>query len=121
MVRRVTTETLQSALAVSTDKTVLLKLVADKQKRLVYSIQFSSEDTVKTVEAIGKYLAVLHESTAYRSLNKRPIIIHHCMVWICGEEVCEVLAVIESGCHTSCISGMLEFAGMVYDMPECNM
>jgi hypothetical protein len=44
----------------------------DEQKSSVYSIQFGSEDAVKTVQAVER-LAVVYESTACRPLNKRSI------------------------------------------------
>jgi hypothetical protein len=40
---------------------------------------------VKTVEVIGKYMALVYESTTCVSLNKRPVSIDHHMIWIGGK------------------------------------
>jgi hypothetical protein len=81
---------------------MLLRLATNEQKSLEYTIQFGSEDAVKTVEAIGKYLAVIYESM------------------ISGEQFREIPEVCVSGCYTSCVSGKLEIVDKVYDKPECN-
>jgi hypothetical protein len=78
--RRLTTEVLQGALTVCTDKTVTSWLAAEEQKSPVQSIQVGDEDAVKTVKAVGESLAVVYKSTPWRSLAKQPISIHSCMV-----------------------------------------
>jgi hypothetical protein len=43
---------------------MLPRLAEDEQKSPVYSIQVGCEDDVKTVEVIGKHLAVVYERNA---------------------------------------------------------
>jgi hypothetical protein len=58
-------------------------LAAQEQNTSVYSTQFGSEDAVV---AAGKYLADIHESTAYWSFNTGPISAPSCMVLICKQQ-----------------------------------
>jgi hypothetical protein len=44
------------------------------RKSPVQSIEFGGEVPVKTVEAVGEYLAVVYTSTPYQSLEKWPIL-----------------------------------------------
>jgi hypothetical protein len=43
---------------------ILLRVTPDEQKSLVYSIDFSIENSVGIMKMIQKYLAVIHESSA---------------------------------------------------------
>lgn len=95
MVRRVTTETLQNAQRVCTYQ-MTLWLTADEHKSSVYSIEFSSQDAVKTTEMIGEYLDVRYESTACRPVNRKFISTNSYMVRIFGEKFREVPVVRES-------------------------
>jgi hypothetical protein len=45
-------------------------LATNEKKSPVQSILFSGEDAVKTMKAVGEYLAVVYRSCPYRSLEK---------------------------------------------------
>jgi hypothetical protein len=43
---------------------ILLRLAPDKQMSLIKGIQFRSENAIKIMQTIGKYLAITYESSA---------------------------------------------------------
>jgi hypothetical protein len=68
--------------------------MADKQIS-EHSTEFGSENAVKTMETIGKCLAIIYESTTCQSLNKPLASIHCCMVHIRRKQFCEMPVVLE--------------------------
>jgi hypothetical protein len=73
MVGCITVETQQGTQGVCTDQTTLLRLTLDEQSNSVHSIELHSENDIKIMEAIGKYLAITYESIPVDPTN----ILHH--------------------------------------------
>jgi hypothetical protein len=114
MVRRVATETLQSAQGVCTDKMVKSWLV-DEQKSYVDSIQFGSENTVKAMEAVGECLVTVYEHAASLSLEKWPVCTHSGLVWVFKEKFYNISTVHDSWNYASSIPGKSKITDRVYN------
>jgi hypothetical protein len=70
MVRWIAIQTLQGTQGVCANEIALPRLTPDAQKSSIYTIEFGSEYTVKIMQTIGKYLAIMYEGTACRFMNK---------------------------------------------------
>jgi hypothetical protein len=73
-------ETLEGTLGVCADKVMLSGLMTNIQECSVHGMEFCCEDAIKTVEAIGKFLALVEGGTTGQAMKYKPISVNRCTV-----------------------------------------
>lgn len=66
-------ETLEGILGVCADKVMVSELIMNIHGCLVHAMKFCFEDTIKTVEVIGKHLAFIQDGTTGQTIKYEPI------------------------------------------------